>query len=144
MLEYKPRDFNPRDQTRSFKTSKRERDYGKGYRRTQKGKRKLRIAHIRYSQKLRLKTFEKLGGKCVVCGESDWRCLQIDHVNGGGHTELKEIGRVAIYLKILKNRCKNGEYQLLCANCNWRKRYDRNEQGHKGLGLFFMENRKQI
>jgi len=65
----------------------------------------------------------KLGGKCVRCGfDHDYRALQIDHIAGGGsrrrlkHDPIKDI---------LAGNTK--KYQLLCANCNWIKRYEMNE-----------------
>lgn len=70
--------------------------------------------------------FDFLGGKCVRCGFTDIRALQIDHVNGGGKKELKKNGSgISYYKKILLD--KNRKYQLLCANCNWIKRYENEE-----------------
>src|SRR4030042_5509677 len=43
-----------------------------------------------------------LGGECIICGETDIRCLQIDHVNGGGTKERKE-NSSGYYKKILKS-----------------------------------------
>ncbi len=71
--------------------------------------------------------FSFLGDKCVKCSFSDWRALQIDHVNGGGNKERRR--SVDQYYKIVKESIINNEekYQLLCANCNWIKRYENNE-----------------
>lgn len=89
----------------------------------------------KYRFNLRMKIFKLLGNKCsnpnctVPNGERDWRALQIDHVNGGGRRETKKfktpIGYYVFVLKQIKAGSKN--YQLLCANCNWKKRYDNNE-----------------
>jgi|SRR5690606_9755310 len=71
-----------------------------------------------------------LGGCCVKCGFSDSRALQIDHINGGGYTERKEYSTnpKAYYRNILYSiKNKEGKYQLLCANCNWIKRFENNE-----------------
>jgi hypothetical protein len=73
-----------------------------------------------------------LGGKCVKCGFSDIRALQIDHINGGGTKELKEfysMGKIKYYKSIIENELRNNKYQLLCANCNWIKRFENNEFG---------------
>ena len=54
----------------------------------------------------------------------DVRCLQIDHVNGGGTKEAKKFyaSNNPKYLKkVLED--KEGNYQLLCAYCNWLKRF---------------------
>ena len=76
----------------------------------------------------RLIAIGKLGGKCVKCGNDDFRVLQIDHINGGGWKERLVVGYKGNYGVI--SRIINGEkdrYQLLCANCNWIKRYENNE-----------------
>jgi len=83
--------------------------------------------------------FSVLGGKCVNpfnLPHPDWcndkRCLQIDHVNGNGPKDRKKYkekyGMFAYYTYIL-NKIKDGskEYQLLCANCNWIKRFVQKE-----------------
>lgn len=77
--------------------------------------------------KSRVYAINILGGKCKRCGFDDIRALQIDHVNGGGNKEHKEGGSYKIYLKIISNKNAEGEYQLLCANCNWIKRYENKE-----------------
>ena len=78
-----------------------------------------------YIKKLRKKVLDKFGNKCVKCSFSDWRALQIDHVNGGGSKETRSINSANYYLKVLRDRL--GKYQLLCANCNWIKRYEKKE-----------------
>lgn len=65
------------------------------------------------------------------CGFDDVRALQIDHVNGGGTKELKGGGAKlgAYYWNVVIKSVLNNEnkYQLLCANCNWIKRVENNE-----------------
>ena len=85
-------------------------------------------------QKLKAEVFTILGGKCVRCGFSDWRALQIDHINGHGNQERKwerSAGGRQFYRRILKS-LKDGtgkdKYQLLCANCNWIKRRELREE----------------
>lgn len=73
----------------------------------------------------RQRVLDKFGGKCAHCGFDDPRALQIDHVNGGGKKEIKEIGQYACQVKARND--SSGAYQLLCANCNWIKRFDNNE-----------------
>ncbi len=83
----------------------------------------------KYNQKQRIKTLDLLGGKCVRCGFDDYRALQIDHINGGGHKERKELGFNGSFHKNVMNSHSNNEnkYQLLCANCNWIKRVENKE-----------------
>ena len=69
-----------------------------------------------------------LGGRCVVCGFSDSRALQIDHVDGGGSRENKNKSRLSFLRMVLESALAvDGKYQLLCANCNWIKRCENNE-----------------
>lgn len=73
-----------------------------------------------------------LGGKCASCGMNDKRCLQIDHINGGGTKELRDIGSYAICRWIRGNPEEaKTKYQILCANCNWIKKYE-NKNGEGG------------
>jgi len=70
-----------------------------------------------------------LGGKCG-CGFSDWRALQIDHINGGGNKDRAKNGNSYTKLRneVREDVKNNGnKYQLLCSNCNWIKRYENNE-----------------
>ena len=82
--------------------------------------------HVRI---LRSKVVEFLGGKCVKCGYSDKRALQIDHVNGDGYLERKKKSNVVRYLAdvIVDIYIHGGRYQLLCANCNIIKKFENNE-----------------
>ena len=76
----------------------------------------------------RLVVLGKMGGKCIKCGFDDYRALQIDHINGRGCRERKESGYSSNY-QVLKDilNGKTEKYQLLCANCNWIKRWENNE-----------------
>lgn len=78
---------------------------------------------------LRDECVARLGGCCAVCGETDWRVLQIDHIDGDGAEDRARFKRGSnsstTYLQhILKNPSK---YQILCANHNWIKRVENNE-----------------
>lgn len=95
---------------------------------------------------LRRQIIKLLGGKCIRCGFSDKRALQIDHVHGGGrrHAGRKYgkkftkhgthqaggISNYVVYLNKILNEIKAGskDYQLLCANCNWIKKFEENEK----------------
>ena len=79
-----------------------------------------RKAIVEWRRSQRQKALAFLGNKCIHCGETDWECLQIDHIDGGGCKEFRKIGPQGIVRKVLKGA---KDYQLLCANCNWRKRY---------------------
>ena len=82
---------------------------------------------IRY-RKAKDRLFDILGGKvCIKCGINDERCLQFDHINGGGQKELKENSATNLLFKYLKDPEIKNKLQVLCANCNWIKRYENGE-----------------
>ena len=57
---------------------------------------------------------------CNNCGEQDIEVLCLDHVKGGGNKHRRIIGS-AYYDWIIKTGYPEG-YQVLCYNCNIRKR----------------------
>lgn len=66
---------------------------------------------------------------CAHCGETDIRVLQLDHIAGGGAKHRRQINKRAgwsYYLWIEKEGYPEG-FQVLCANCNIRKRYTMGE-----------------
>lgn len=66
----------------------------------------------------RAKVFERLGGKCECCGESDQAFLTIDHINGDGADQRrKHTGQQNIYTWLVGNKFPPG-FRILCANCN--------------------------
>lgn len=83
-----------------------------------------------YRKKLRQAVLEALGNKCNRCGFDDYRALQIDHIAGGGSKERKERVYKCDFNKHVMQSFLNNEnkYQLLCANCNWIKRFENNER----------------
>ena len=90
---------------------------------------KTKKTTMRYRE-LRKELITILGSKCIKCGFSDIRALQIDHVNSGGRKEAKNFSSPwLMYTSILK-KIKSGskDYQLLCANCNWIKKCTNHEQ----------------
>lgn len=94
---------------------------------------KIRKNNDKYNHESRQRVVDLLGGKCVRCGFSDIRALQIDHINGGGYREIKDISsktRLRLVVESVKN--KEMKYQLLCANCNWIKRYEDKEKKELG------------
>jgi hypothetical protein len=79
-------------------------------------------------RRLRMAVIAFFGSKCATCGFDDVRALQIDHVFGGGCKERAErTEQSKYYIQVMKDT--SGKYQLLCANCNWLKRFENNEEG---------------
>jgi hypothetical protein len=94
---------------------------------------RLRQYHRRWQNKgyarMKEEIFSGLGSKCSACGITDRRVLQIDHVNGGGgRQERIYMGSTNRMRQILREFHTNVKaFQLLCANCNWIKRYEKRE-----------------
>lgn len=82
--------------------------------------------HALRRQSNREKLLTLLGHKCVRCGFTDVRALQVDHINGGGNQERKACKSLdEYYQKIIE--CGGIGYQILCANCNQIKRHEKQE-----------------
>lgn len=77
--------------------------------------------------KLRNHVIQLYGRQCAFCGFADERALQLDHVNGGGAKQKNNIGTLRIYRQAVAAPF-SGDYQLLCANCNWIKAYESYEK----------------
>lgn len=84
------------------------------------------------SRKNRLEVISVMGGKCARCFFSDWRALQIDHVHGDGALERRTMAfSFGANKRYILEGFAAGRYQLLCANCQWIKRHEKNEHGTK-------------
>lgn len=83
--------------------------------------------YVEYTnQDLRDWCFEILGGEvCLYCGFDDRRALTIDHIDGGGSRERKEMGARGVYIKLIEH--EGVGYQVLCLNCQSVKRIEEEE-----------------
>lgn len=59
--------------------------------------------------------------ECKLCKEKDLLVLCVDHIHGGGNKHRKTIRGANFYYWLRKNNYPD-DYQILCANCNQRKR----------------------
>jgi hypothetical protein len=75
--------------------------------------------------------FDVLGHACTKCGYSDIRALQIDHIHGGGNKQRALDNSLGYFRAILDDPQIKEKYQTLCANCNWIKRAENNENSNK-------------
>lgn len=104
------------------------------YNRSEKGKATQANRYKRRRGEIIGQIFNILGAKCVTCGYSDRRALQIDHVDGSGAEERRRRNGFTLpyYLHILKH-IHEGRYQVLCANCNQIKRVEdrKNKEGNR-------------
>lgn len=101
------------------------------YRRKEEIKLRLNEQARQRRAKARKELLDLLGSKCVKCGLSDWRALQIDHIDGKGWQERNLIcgGNPATYRRAILESIEKGikKYQVLCASCNQIKRYENDE-----------------
>lgn len=89
------------------------------------------IERMRNKRKeIKLFIINYFGNKCKECGETDIRCLSLDHVNNDGHLDKKsEKGNrqvtptwyAKLYKMINSNQQLPRELQLLCFNCHAKK-----------------------
>lgn len=91
----------------------------------------------------RIFAIEKLGGKCVHCGNSDDRVLEIDHVLPLSKEEEKRIHAHYVFKEILEHDTPGLKYQLLCANCHKIKTIEKGEY-NKAHDLPPEEVRRQV
>lgn len=106
----------------AYKDPKKQARYMKHYQQTHRTS--VRKACRDYNTRRRQELLDFMGGKCVRCGFDDARALQVDHVNGGGTKEWARVNSPARRAMIKANP---GRYQLLCANCNWIKKHEKDE-----------------
>jgi len=72
---------------------------------------------------------ERLGGKCVVCDEIDIHVLHVDHKYGQGYLEKEyfESNDDMFKYYIMNWREESKYIQVLCMNCNLKKRIENKE-----------------
>ena len=130
-----------------YKTSAKERAYRRKYDsspqrkawrkdyETKRCKQRLESGYFRkLNDEMRKKVFIKLGDKCAWCGFSDPRALQIDHVNNDGYEERKKSKSANHYMRMKRVLTDtNGRYQILCANCNFIKKYEFMKKKWRGV-----------
>ena len=77
---------------------------------------------------LRQEVVQMLGGKCQWCGNPDPRVLHVDHKYMSPRDEKANIGnQETVFRLIVDGLISKDVYQILCANCNWIKKVENNE-----------------
>lgn len=65
---------------------------------------------------------------CIKCGFSDIRALSIDHISGGGSSHRRLYSKTGgQFYRFLKNEGYPKGYQVLCMNCQFIKRHEKEE-----------------
>jgi len=76
--------------------------------------------------RIKAETIAAYGGVCLACDEKDPACLTIDHVRDDGAAERRKMGSggggTNLYRWLRRFGFPKDNYQLLCHNCQWRKR----------------------
>lgn len=72
-----------------------------------------RQKHLRRRVRNKVRAFLVLGGKCRMCGSTDFRVLSLNHINGDGHREVKATERLYTQIK----NSERDDLELLCYNC---------------------------
>lgn len=83
-------------------------------------KQKVDIRNKATRTAVKLEVFKKYGENCQCCGENRVEFLSIDHINGGGAQERKQLGIAGgnrFYYWLRNNKYPDG-YRVLCYNCN--------------------------
>lgn len=92
----------------------------------------------RQKEKLQVLTHYSTGSvpQCAKCGIEDIDVLCIDHIQGFGKRHRKKIlleERMHLYRWLVKHHYPDG-FQVLCANCNMKKRVENREVGRRKYG----------
>jgi hypothetical protein len=86
---------------------------------------------VKYHERRAL-SYKILGDKCCKCGYDKWPALQIDHKTDqiGRHDPRRKAAAFKLH-KFIREHPEEAkkEFQLLCANCNWLKRWEERESG---------------
>lgn len=111
-------------------------------------RKRYRLSHSEKSLNAKKRREEKrkadiwrCGGKCVMCGFSDWRALEFDHKNGnpsyrkcGSGARPCDRGSSREFNKRRKEGSLLVYYQLLCANCHAIKTFGCGDHKPNGSG----------
>ena len=81
-------------------------------------------AGTRHRRKVKREVITAYGGGCNACGERDPATLSIDHIFDDGAEERRRGGGAGrdLYTWLRRHGFPKDRYQLLCMNCQYRKR----------------------
>ena len=101
------------------------REFQRKQRQNPKYKARERIQQLeryRRDRKEMLMAYSRGTMQCACCGESEEDFLTLDHINGGGSKQKRELrGGSTRLMQILKKEKYPTGYQVLCMNCNLSK-----------------------
>jgi hypothetical protein len=85
-------------------------------------------AQKRLRERSKTYVLKKYGGKCAFCGIDEKAVLSIDHINNDGYKDRQLSRKLGVHnqYEILKrdlqNEIKRDDLQVLCMNCQFRKK----------------------
>lgn len=93
----------------------------KRYRENPKNKDAILRRQRRHRERLKREVVDAYGGACACCGESDIVFLAVDHINGnmGGKNRPRSEMGAKLYARLRRAGFPQGEYRILCHNCNF-------------------------
>lgn len=89
---------------------------------------------LNYNRYIRLGAILKLGGSCQLCGNSDLRVLDINHINGEG-VETRTTKELLTQCRRILAGDKVPYMEVRCVNCNRIHEYERGNIGLIPPGL---------
>lgn len=102
------------------------------YRHTKKGREVVRKCRKTQWDRIKQDAFNRLGRRCLFCGDNHFNALTIDHINKDGAKERgkKSSGNTyyGLYKRIAQDIDAPKKYQVLCMKCNWLRRYESDEE----------------
>ena len=117
------------DRERYEREAVRRREWQRKYNQTTAGKessRRNNEENKKKHQAIKLLCLEKYGGpRCCWCGQTEIKCLSIDHINndGAAHRGADKQAKSSMYWWLKKNDFPPG-FEVLCMNCNFSKHHN--------------------
>ena len=84
----------------------------------QKNKERLKLQGLEDYYRLKKQALDAYGGHCCMCGNSDYRVLEIDHKFNDGAEHRRRDKSAKNLPRWLKNNNYPNGFQILCANCH--------------------------
>ena len=84
-----------------------------------------KICSKKYAERRKISVFSMFNSKCAKCDETDHDILEIDHINNDGAEKRKSGDDNSLYLKLFSGKRTIDDLQLLCANCNAEKAFNK-------------------
>ncbi len=83
----------------------------------QKNKTRRRARDREQARSLRKQVLDHYGRRCACCGETFEEFLTIDHIDGGGAEQKRNLNHNSLYLWLRKQGMPEG-FRTLCYSCN--------------------------